>query len=95
MEDVLAVYARPHDPRRPVVCMDEKPYQLLGQVRDPDSARGTRKFSPGTRARSATVTSMQARVADDTDRSQRPTRSSGCLSMSLASRSGPHGPRKC
>jgi hypothetical protein len=38
MEDVLAVYARPHDPRRPVVCMDEKPYQLLGQVRDPISA---------------------------------------------------------
>jgi hypothetical protein len=35
MEDVLAVYARPCDPRRPVVCMDEKPYQLLGQVRDP------------------------------------------------------------
>jgi DDE superfamily endonuclease len=35
MEDVLAVYARPYDPRRPVVCMDEKPYQLLGQVRDP------------------------------------------------------------
>ena len=35
MEDVLAVYARPYDPCRPVVCMDEKPYQLLGQVRDP------------------------------------------------------------
>jgi hypothetical protein len=35
MEDVLAVYARPYDPTRPVVCMDEKPYQLLGQVRDP------------------------------------------------------------
>jgi hypothetical protein len=35
MEDVLAVYARPIDPRRPVVCMDEKPYQLLGDVRDP------------------------------------------------------------
>ena len=35
MEDVLAVYARPYDPRRPVVCMDEKPYQLLGHVRDP------------------------------------------------------------
>jgi hypothetical protein len=35
MEDVLAVYARPFDPRRPVVCMDEKPYQLLGHVRDP------------------------------------------------------------
>jgi DDE superfamily endonuclease len=35
MEDILAVYARPYDPRRPVVCMDEKPYQLLGHARDP------------------------------------------------------------
>jgi hypothetical protein len=35
MEDVLAVYARPHDPARPVVCMDEKPYQLLADVREP------------------------------------------------------------
>ena len=35
MEDVLAVYARPSDPCRPVVCMDEKPYQLLDDVRDP------------------------------------------------------------
>jgi hypothetical protein len=35
MEDVLDVYARPHDPDVPVVCMDEKPYQLLGHARDP------------------------------------------------------------
>ena len=35
MEDVLDVYARRHDPAVPVVCMDEKPYQLLGHVRDP------------------------------------------------------------
>jgi hypothetical protein len=35
MEDVLGVYTRPYDPARPVVCMDEKPYQLLGHVRDP------------------------------------------------------------
>jgi hypothetical protein len=35
MEDVLAVYARPFDPHRPVVCMDEKPYQLLGHAREP------------------------------------------------------------
>lgn len=35
MEDILAVYARPYDPLRPTVCMDEKPYQLLGHVRDP------------------------------------------------------------
>jgi hypothetical protein len=35
MEDVLDVYARAHDPAAPVVCMDEKPYQLLGHARDP------------------------------------------------------------
>lgn len=35
MEDVLAVYARPYDPALPVVCMDEKPYQLLAHARDP------------------------------------------------------------
>jgi len=29
MEDVLAVYARPYDRNKPVVCMDEKPFQLL------------------------------------------------------------------
>ena len=33
MEDVLAVYARPYDSARPVVCMDEKPYQLLAHAR--------------------------------------------------------------
>jgi len=35
MEDVLEVYARSFDPQRPVVCMDEKPYQLLDNVREP------------------------------------------------------------
>jgi hypothetical protein len=35
MEDVLAVYSRPFDPAKPVVCMDEKPYQLLDHARDP------------------------------------------------------------
>lgn len=34
MEDVLAVYARPYDRRVPVVCMDEKPYQLLADARE-------------------------------------------------------------
>ncbi|WP_456111649.1 hypothetical protein [Roseburia inulinivorans] len=29
MEDVLDVYELPYNPKRPVVCMDEKPYQLL------------------------------------------------------------------
>ena len=35
MEDVLDVYSRPYDPQKPVVCMDEKPYQLLDHARDP------------------------------------------------------------
>lgn len=35
MEDVLEVYHRPYNPAVPVVCMDEKPYQLLGHARDP------------------------------------------------------------
>lgn len=35
MEDVLAVYQLPHDPRFPVVCMDESNKQLVGEVRAP------------------------------------------------------------
>jgi hypothetical protein len=35
MEDVLSVYQRPHDPRRPVVCLDETSRQLLGDVHPP------------------------------------------------------------
>jgi hypothetical protein len=35
MEDILDVYARAYDPAYPVVCMDEKPYQLLDHTRDP------------------------------------------------------------
>lgn len=35
MEDVLDAYHRRYDPARPVVAMDEKPLQLLGEVREP------------------------------------------------------------
>jgi hypothetical protein len=35
MEDVLDVYKRPHDPRAPVVGLDEKPVQLVEDVRGP------------------------------------------------------------
>lgn len=34
MEDILDVYELPYNPSVPVVCMDEKPYQLLGEVRE-------------------------------------------------------------
>jgi hypothetical protein len=35
MEDVLEVYHRPHDPKRPVVCLDETFKQLIGETREP------------------------------------------------------------
>jgi len=35
MEDVLSVYERPYDHEYPVVCMDEKPYQLIGDRFEP------------------------------------------------------------
>ena len=35
MEDVLDVYARPHDPGRPVVCLDETSKQLIAETRVP------------------------------------------------------------
>ena len=45
MEDVLALYAEPPDPQRPVVCFDETPRQLIGEARVPVRAE------PGKRAR--------------------------------------------
>ena len=35
MEDVLAVYTRPYDPKRPLVCLDETSKQLLADARPP------------------------------------------------------------
>jgi hypothetical protein len=35
MEDVLGVYKRPYDPKRPVVCLDETSKQLIGEVATP------------------------------------------------------------
>ena len=39
MEDILDLYAEPHDPARPVVCFDETSTQLLADVRPPLAAR--------------------------------------------------------
>ena len=35
MEDLLDLYAEPYDPVRPVICFDESPKQLIGEVREP------------------------------------------------------------
>jgi len=43
MENVLETYARPHDPARPVICMDEQPVQLVKETRRP--IPGTKKHA--------------------------------------------------
>ena len=45
MEDVLEVYQRPHDPQRPVVCLDETTKQMIAETRPPIPA------APGRKAR--------------------------------------------
>ena len=35
MEDVLDLYSEAPDPERPVVCFEESPIQLIGEVRRP------------------------------------------------------------
>ena len=42
MEDVLEVYQRPHDPDRPVVCLDETTKQLIKETRVPVPAKAGR-----------------------------------------------------
>jgi hypothetical protein len=39
MEDVLEVYHRPHDPKCPVVCLDETSKQLIAETRVPIAAK--------------------------------------------------------
>ena len=45
MEDVLEAYQRPHDPQRPVVCLDETTKQMIAETRAPIPA------APGRKAR--------------------------------------------
>jgi hypothetical protein len=45
MEDVLEVYQRPHDPLRPMVCLDETSKQMIIETRAPIPA------APGRKAR--------------------------------------------
>ena len=35
MEDVLSIYKLPYEETRPVVCLDELPYQMLGETVEP------------------------------------------------------------
>ena len=35
LKDILDLYAEPDDPQRPVVCFDERPFQLLSDSQPP------------------------------------------------------------
>jgi len=54
MEDILGIYKREYNPQMPVICMDEKPIQLLGETRERITAKPLRLDSdtglplPGT-----------------------------------------------
>ena len=39
MEDVLDLYEEPYDPKRPVVCFDEMPYQMVAETCIPIPAK--------------------------------------------------------
>src|SRR3982074_614947 len=75
MEDVLDLYAEAPDPKRPVVCFDESPVQLIGEVRQPtpagrgsaasrprssSSARGDSRSRPNRASSNATIASTAA-----------------------------------
>jgi hypothetical protein len=46
MEDVLAVYTRPHDRARPLVCLDETSKQLIAETRVPIPMKPDLAFTP-------------------------------------------------
>ena len=76
MEDVIEVYHRPHDPNRPVVCVDEAGKQLIGEVRPPLPVRvGSPAKEDGEYVRNGTANLFLAfeplagrRVVEATDR---------------------------
>ena len=51
MEDVLDLYAEPYDPRRPQVCLDESPYQLVSEKRQPVPVPGCPRLGGPLRLR--------------------------------------------
>jgi hypothetical protein len=58
MEEVLGTYEQPYNPAEPVVCLDEKPISLHGEVRSPSAAlpgREARRDSEYKRCGTANV----------------------------------------
>ncbi len=43
MEEVLDIYIQPYNPKRPQICLDEKPYALYGDIIEPLKAQSGKK----------------------------------------------------
>ena len=75
MEDVLDLYAEQLDPKRPVVCFDESPTQLIGEARQPIPAAPGRleRFDYEYRRNGAVsnVTNNRENLSSDAQRSRR------------------------
>lgn len=58
MEDVLEVYTRPHDPARPLVCLDETSKQMVEETRTPIPAKSGREARSDYEYKRAGVASL-------------------------------------
>ena len=65
LEDVLDLYAEPPDPLRPVICFDESPTQLIGEVEKP--------IPGGPASSNATIASLAATEPSTSSSSSTPT----------------------
>ena len=64
MEDILEVYSRPYDAKHPVVCMDEKPVQLLAEARDCFTSNSTGvRYEDNEYVRNGTCSIFLANIA--------------------------------
>src|ERR1700684_4125096 len=92
MEDVLDLYAEASDPKRPVVCFDESPVQLIGEVRqpipaEPDNANATitstAATAPSTSSSSSTRIVPGARSRSPSGERQKTT-PNACANSSMS-----------
>jgi transposase len=73
MEDVLDLYAETPDPQRPVVCFDESPTQLIGEVRQPIPA--------GSSATTASIAATARPISSSSSMPISPGARSGSLTV--------------
>lgn len=60
MEDVLAIYEKSYNPKQPVVCLDEKPITLHGDVRPATASPGREAWRDSKYERRGTANAFLA-----------------------------------